>query len=66
MPELYIRFVMAWYCTQQLFVQWRNVLSVQFSSSNGVRQGSILSSLLFNLYMETISNTLITVDKNAL
>ena len=35
-----------------------NVLSVPFSASNGVRQGGILSPLLFNLYMDDISNTL--------
>ena len=29
-----------------------------FSASNGVRQGGILSPLLFNLYMDDISNTL--------
>ena len=29
-----------------------------FSASKGVRQGGILSPLLFNLYMDDISNTL--------
>ena len=49
---------MAWYCTQQFFVRWGNVLNVSFSASNGVRQGGIQSPLLFNLYMDGISNTL--------
>ena len=57
-PVVYIRFLIAWYCTQQFFVRWGNVLSVPFSASNGVRQGGILSPLLFNLYMDDISNTL--------
>ena len=57
-PVVYIRFLIAWCCTQQFFVRWGNVLSVHFSASNGVRQGGILSPLLFNLYMNDISNTL--------
>ena len=57
-PVLYIRFIMAWYCIQQFFVQFGNVLSVPFSASNGVRQGGFLSPLHFNLYMDDISNTI--------
>ena len=57
-PVVYIRFLIAWYCAQQFFVQWGNVLSVPFSASNGIRQGGILSRLLFNLYMDDTSNTL--------
>ena len=30
-PLVYIRFLMAWYCTQQFFVLWGNVRSVPFS-----------------------------------
>ena len=57
-PVVYIRFLIAWYCTQQFFVRRGNVLSVPFTASNGVRQGGILSPLLFNLYTNDISNTL--------
>ena len=52
------KWIYSWYCTQQFFVPWGNVLSVPFSASNGVRQGGILSPILFNLYMNDISNTL--------
>ncbi len=57
-PSIYVRFLMAWYCTQQFVVRWCNTYSVPFSVSNGVRQGGILSPLLFNLYMDDLSRAL--------
>ena len=39
-------------------VRWGSVLSNAFTVSNGVRQGGILSPLLFNFYMNNLSSQL--------
>ena len=44
-----------WYSSQLCFVRWGTSLSVGFTVSNGVRQGGILSLLLFNFYMNDLS-----------
>ena len=37
------------------FVKWGNVISDGFAIRNGVRQGGVLSSYLFNVYMDDLS-----------
>ena len=39
-------------------VKWGNVTSSHFTVSNGVRQGGILSPILFNIYMDDLSKEL--------
>ena len=46
---------MVWYCSQMFIVRWGNTLSSPFSVSNGVRQGGILSPILFNVYVDDLS-----------
>ena len=43
-------------------VRWGNSVSSHFTVQNGVRQGSILSPLLFNLYMDGLSKQLNSCD----
>jgi retron-type reverse transcriptase len=57
-PSFWVRILMCWYCTQTVAVQWGNVLSTSFHVSNGVRQGGILSPLLFSVYMDDLSKDL--------
>jgi len=57
-PDIIIRFIMAWYCSQQFTVRWGNTLSLPFSVCNGVRQGGILSPQLFNIYINDLSDVL--------
>ena len=49
---------MFWYTNQKMCVRWGNVYSDYFGVSNGIRQGGILSPLLFNLYMDDLSDRL--------
>ena len=39
---------------QKMHVRWDLCLSVPFSVSNGVRQGSILSPYLFAVYLDSL------------
>ena len=50
-PIVVIRILMYWYCNQQFCVHWGSNMSALFNVSNGVRQGGIMSPILFNLYM---------------
>ena len=44
-----------WYASQSLFIRWGSSTSAQFRMANGIRQGSILSPVLFNLYIDELS-----------
>ena len=52
LPLPILRFMLSWYRTQQMQVRWGDSLSEAFLVSNGVRQGSVLSPLLFAVYMD--------------
>ena len=43
---------------QDMKVRWSNTLSSSFQVGNGVKHGSILSPILFNIYMDTLSMAL--------
>ena len=54
-PKWIIRVLCQWYCNQSICIRWESVLSEFFPVNNGVRQGGILSPLLFNMYMNDLS-----------
>ena len=54
-PLLLVRLLCFWYNTQQFCIKWDNSTSAFFKSSNGVRQGGILSPRLFSLYVDDLS-----------
>ena len=57
-PTFFVRILVFWYAHQTFCVKWDNVLSAPFCVSNGVRQGGILSPMLFNVYMDDLSKKL--------
>ena len=59
-PIIIVRVLCFWYRTQVLCIQWGNMRSSFFNISNGVRQGGILSPKLFSVYMDDLSNILIS------
>ena len=57
-PLIFIRLLAYWYKYQSLLIKWGNCISADFSVSNGVRQGSVLSPYLFCIYVDKISERL--------
>lgn len=57
-PNILVRFLMVWYSTQEFVVRWGSTLSTSFRVTNGVRQGGIMSPLLFNVYVDGLSDIL--------
>ena len=57
-PGYILRILVFWYENQTMSVRWGNLLSDSFHVSNGVRQGGILSSHLFNVYIDDLSSRL--------
>ena len=48
------RLLLYWYCSQLVCVHWNGTDSAKFSVSNGVRQGGVLSPILFTVYVDSL------------
>ena len=54
-PLFIIKLLVFWYSRQRMFVRWGDTCSTSFCVTNGVKQGGIISPMLFNLYMDDLS-----------
>ena len=53
-PCCIIRLLCDMYNRQRIRTVWQGAVSSEFSASNGVRQGSVLSPILFALYIDVL------------
>ena len=58
LPPAVTRLLLSWYISQQLKVRWFNNFSEPFNTSNGVRQGGVLSPILFTIYIDDLLSAL--------
>ena len=54
LPKPIVLFLLNWYSSQQVSVRWSSSLSAPFTVSNGVRQGGVLSPILFAIYIDVL------------
>ena len=52
--SLVLRLLFYMYTNQTLQVRWGGTVSNKFTASNGVKQGAILSPILFSVYMDEL------------
>ena len=54
-PLFIVKLLLFWYTHQKMCVRWGNSTSPDFFVGNGVKQGGIISPILFNIYMDELS-----------
>lgn len=54
MCPVIIRFLLNSYTSQIMFVKWKNEISESFNIRNGVKQGGVLSPILFSIYFDEL------------
>ena len=58
MSPVTLRLIMNMYISQKMQVRFNNLLSSQFNVGNGVKQGDVLSPILFTVYLDSLIKTL--------
>ena len=54
MCPVYLRILIQLYRTQSLRINWNVWISSEFTVSNGIKQGVVLSLLLFAVYLDDL------------
>ena len=49
-----VRLLFIMYCNSSMSVRWGEAISSMFSVQNGVRQGGVLSPVLYNIYTDNL------------
>ena len=57
-PVVFIRLLSNWYKHMKCSVLWNNVLGDVFDMNCGVRQGGVLSPILFSIYVDDLTEEL--------
>ena len=55
-PSIFTKIISYWYSNQYIRVRYSDVFSEEWKILNGVRQGGILSSFFFNIYINDLIN----------
>ena len=55
---IYLRLLMKIYEEQNMRIRWKNTVTDYFTISNGVKQGGVLSPILFSLYLDQLISRL--------
>ena len=50
-----VRILAMWYDHQKICIRWSNAISSSFTISNSVKQGGIISPILFNVYKDGLN-----------
>jgi hypothetical protein len=61
-PLPIVNIIHCWYCKLFVRIRWNNSLSCLFSVGSGVRQGSLISPALFNLFINVLLIDLRSLD----
>ena len=61
-PIYIINTLKHWYMTQKFQISWGKSMSSSFKTGCGIRQGSILSALLFAVYMDDLSSEILSKE----
>jgi len=54
LPSCLVRIISSWYSKLYSVVRWNSVYSREYKVCAGVRQGGILSPILFNVYVDNL------------
>ena len=54
LSPIIIRLILNMYVCQKFQIKWNNVISNMFEVSNGVRQGGVMSPILFGIYIDEL------------